>query len=659
MKQFFSLAEILAARSPDLPTTERSLYRLAEREGWRHREGLARAASRRGGGWEYHIDLLPPSAQARLTVIHGTPANDDRRPEEDRRKALWARFETLSSDQKAACEERLEVVRAVEAGRKAGLTERAAVASAAAQAKVSVRTVHSWRAMIAGVDRADWLAALAPAYRASVQRADCHEQAWAVFKSDYLRPEAPTLTSCYRRMKAAAREHGWQPIPSERALRRRLEAEVPRAVQVLAREGRDTAKTLYPAQRRTRAHLHAMQAVNMDGHKLDVFVRLSGDRIGRVHLLALQDLYSGKIVAWRLAESENKETVRLVIGDMVERYGIPDAIWLDNGRAFASKWITGGAPNRYRFKVRDEDPRGLITALGIEIHWTTPYSGQSKPIERAFRDLTDAIARHPFCSGAYTGNTPEAKPENYGARAVPFAAFRELVAAEIAEHNARPGRKTPTVNGRSFDEAFSESLKDAGSIVRWPTKAQRSLWLLAAERIRTRKGSGEIHLFGNRYWHRALNALAGRFVTIRFDPDDLALPLKVYDERDTLICEAERIADTGFDDAAAAREHAARRNALLKATREQQRLHAELSAEALADIYGAPSAPPEPEIEEPAVKRIATAGARPRPGWGDEHEEALSRALGNLSNVVEFAPAHAGERSGPERIECGSKKRSG
>jgi hypothetical protein len=28
---------------------------------------------------------------------------------------------------------------------------------------------------------------------------------------------------------------------------------------------------------------------------------------------------------------------------------------LDNGRAFASKWITGGANTRFRFKVREED----------------------------------------------------------------------------------------------------------------------------------------------------------------------------------------------------------------------------------------------------------------------------------------------------------------
>ena len=37
----------------------------------------------------------------------------------------------------------------------------------------------------------------------------------------------------------------------------------------------------------------------------------------------------------------------------------------------------------FRFKVREEEPTGLLTGLCIKIHWALPYRGQSKPIERA------------------------------------------------------------------------------------------------------------------------------------------------------------------------------------------------------------------------------------------------------------------------------------
>lgn len=381
--------------------------------------------------------------------------------------ARWLRFEGLPTSQKQTCEDRLRIVLAVEKYRAGGLGETAAVSRAAAETDVSRSSVFNYLKRLYGVPRDDWLAALAPDYRPTARRGDCSDDAWSTLKSDYLRAERPSFSACYRRVKAVAKRNGWT-IPSMAALRRRMDAEVPRAVQVLARQGRDQSKTLYPAQRRDRGHLHAMQAVNMDGHELDVFVTGPDGKPVRMHLIALQDLYSGKIVAWRLSDRENKETVRLVIGDMVERHGIPEKILLDNGRAFASKWISGGTPNRYRFKVRDEDPQGLLTTLGIEIVWAQPYSGQSKPIERAFRDLTDDIARHPFCAGAYTGNRPDAKPENYGSKAIPVDDFREHVARQILEHNARAGRRSSVCNGRSFDQAFNESMAADGTLVKWP-----------------------------------------------------------------------------------------------------------------------------------------------------------------------------------------------
>ncbi|VEJ45443.1 Bacteriophage Mu transposase [Bartonella vinsonii] len=241
-------------------------------------------------------------------------------------------------------------------------------------------------------------------------------------------------------------------------MQRHFKAQVSKAVVVLAREGEEKAKKLYPAQRRDRSNLHALQAVNMDGHKLDVFVNVPwAEKPVRLYLIAIQDLYSGKILSWRLSDAETWEIVRLVIGDMVEAYGIPERMTLDNGRAFISKWISGGVQNRFRFKIKPDDPQGLLMSLGVQLQWTTPYSGQSQPIERAWRDLAEAISKHPFCAGAYTGNKPDAKPEDYGKRAIGFEEFKAHVGAQICAHNAQTGRKVLTCVGRSFDETFVES----------------------------------------------------------------------------------------------------------------------------------------------------------------------------------------------------------
>ena len=668
-KQFFTLAEIAAAKAPDLPASMSSLKRLAERGAWRDREGLCRrVAGQTKPVFEYHVSLLPPIAQARLSLIHSAPANDDTDVERDRKKVLWERFEGLSKAQKEVCGQRLAAIETAEELQRGGMSRTAAAFRACEQHGVKKSAFFDWRKRLASVDREDWLAALAPGKKGVSEFAECHADAWSALKSDYLRPERPTFSSCYRRVKKAAKAEGWSPIPSERALRRRLDAEVPKSVQTLARKGRDAAKTLYPAQRRVRKHLHAMQAVNMDGHRLDVFIAMPDGKIQRVHLIVLQDLHSGKFVGWRLAASENKVAVRLVIGDMVERHGIPDDIVLDNGRAFASKWISGGAPNRYRFKVREEEPLGLITALGINLHWTTPYAGQSKPIERAFRDLADDIAKHPFCAGAYTGNRPDAKPENYGSKAVPFEAFKAHVDRQIAEHNARPGRTASACAGRSFDETFEASLAEPSTLVKWPSPSQRALWLLAAEQIRARKGSGEIHLFGNRYWAEPLNAHAGRLVTVRFDPDNLTRELKVYDADDRLICDAPRIADTGFFDVDAAREHARKRNDLMKAVSTQKRLHAELSPEALADLYdGGPlDETPDRKPTPPKVQRLATGGLalKAPPAeitWDEQAQEDFSKGLRLIAgaDIIDFEPASTASGTQPTSSAYGENNGGG
>ena len=651
MKQFYTIADLIAANLPDLPRTEKSLDNLA-RTKWRGNETTARrVAGKTKPVWEYHYSLLPQSAQTRLLMVHSAPANDDLDLKAEKRKAMWARYEALPSQHKTTCEARLKALLLVEELERAGMTAKAAVLMACSKGGVEKSAIYEWRTMVEGVDRADWLAALAPGYKVERARSDCHPKAWDFLTSDYLRDEAPKFSVCYRRMVAAAQKYGWAPIPHERSLRRRLDAEVSEAAQQLARKGKEKTKGMYPAQRRTRSHLHAMQMVNMDGHKLDVFVSVPwSQQPVRMYLLGIQDLYSGKIVAWRISDSENKETVRLVIGDMVEKFGIPDRIYLDNGRSFASKWISGGAATRYRFKIREEDPQGLLVTLGIEPRWTNPYSGQSKPIERAWGDLAENISKHPYCAGAYTGNKPDAKPENYGSRAVPLEGFRAHVANEIAEHNARAGRKAETCKGRSFDETFQASL-DAGAIVRWPTAAQRSLWLLASEVIRAQKGSGEIHYLGNRYWSRELNQHAGKRVTVRFDPDNLHGSVKVYDLKNALICEAPCIADAGFDDQEAARQHARKRRDYQKAVAAEKAAHTAFTAAQLAELLPKANtdetSPAEPI--RPKVARLARGSlALQQQPAADENtfEDSFSRALSRLSGEHAVIPFPQGDRSG-------------
>ncbi|MGE6741754.1 transposase domain-containing protein [Allorhizobium pseudoryzae] len=649
MSDWLTSSELAQAALPDMPQTRQGIETMIAQRGWRATD-KARKRAGRGGGFEYHISLLPEAARMRLTLATSLQEGETIEDAQVRRNALWSRFNRLSKAQKTVCEKRFQVlVRVEDLVQQPSISRTAAIAMVTHEAGVTKSAYYEWRQMTCGLDRADWLAALAPSTATNsglvTEEIECHPTAWSVLKSDFLRPEKPSFSACYRRVAATAKREGWGALPSERTLRRKLDREVSKAVQTMARDGKDKAKGLYPAQRRSRTHLHAMQLVNMDGHKLDVFVRVPwSNEPKRMFLVGIQDLFSGKILAFRLTEAETWESVRLTIGDMVESYGIPDGIYLDNGRAFASKWITGQTRKRFRFKVREEDPMGLLTTLGVNVTWTLPYSGQSKPIERAWRDLTDVISRHPAVAGAYTGPNTNEKPENYMKRAIPLADFQAHCSARIAEHNAQAGRRAKACAGRSFDETFAASLAQPTTIVRWPTSAQKVLWLLASEAVTLRKGSGEVHFQGNRYWSPELNQHSGKKVVLRFDPDRLHDPIKVYDLKDRLICDAACIDDTGFNDQDAARRHNRTRKTHLKGIELQRQAEIAFSPMQLADIYARGDASHTPaEPMRPAVPRIAgnlaVSMQEEAPVGEDEFETAFSRALAKATggaSILEF-----------------------
>jgi putative transposase len=537
----------------------------------------------------------------------------------------WAWLERQPASVRAEAEARLAALDAVEALVAQGLGRREAVDRVAAQRGLGRATLYRYAQAVAGRPRGDWLPALAPRCGGGRQPAELPEEGWSALTADYLRPSRPAFSDCYRRLAAIAAAEGWR-IPSERTLLRRVQA-LPEAPRVLARDGVEALRRLFPAQQRDRGVFHALEAVCADGHRVDVFVRWPDGTVARPELVAFQDLYSGKLLSWRVDRAPSWHAVRLAFGDLVEQYGIPAHCWLDNGREFAAKRITGGAPNRYRWRLREEEPAGLLTSLGVQVHWTTPYHGQAKPIERAFRDLAQSIARHPAFEGAYTGPDTTRKPANYGSRAVDLETFLRVLGEGIAEHNARPGRRSPTCAGRSFDQTFAESYATAP--IRRASEAQRRLWLLAADLVRVRQ-DGTIRLYDNRYWAEWLLAHRGRSVTVRFDPEALAEPLHVYAADGRYLGAAECQEAAGFADVAAAQEQARRWRQFLRATRQAAALQDRMSLDELVRRLPAVAAaePPQRRVVRPLFGRAAAAAV------AVEDSEAEERVLAALRGGV-------------------------
>lgn len=594
---WLTAAEIAEQRLPGLPTDKRGVNAMAAAMGWAQltsEDGtpLSRRRSARGGGTEYHASVLPEQAQEMLSGrVPAAPiaANDTGNATAE----AWAWYDQQSASTKTAAERRLAILTDVEGWVITGSTKTAAIGSIARSQGVSPRAINDWFALVSGVARADWLPRLAPQYKGGGKEVEIDPEALRIIKTDYLRPERPAFAACYNRLLEDYAQPRGITLPNAKTLKRRLDREISKALKKSKREGREALRRTVPPQRRTVQDLHAMKAVNVDGHTFDVFVQWEDGRIDRPVMVGIQDIFSRKLLAHRIGETESTLLTRMAFADLFRDHGIPAEAVLDNGRAFASKALTGGAKSRFRFKIKDSEPTGVLTALHILTHWTMPYRGSSKPIERAWRDLCEDIAKHPAVAGAYTGNKPDAKPENYRDRAVPIAEFRAHVARRIAAHNARTGRRTETAQGDSFDGVFAASY--AVSPIGRASPAQLRLALLVAEDRRCDRENGSVTLAGNRYWSPDMIELAGQKVIVRCDPDNLHGEIHIYLESGEYFGPAPVIEATGFFDKAGAE----RRSKLEKAVRQKVRA-AEEAAELLridqvAELLSGPSAPtPQP-----------------------------------------------------------------
>ena len=643
-KEWWTSAEIAEANLPDMPGARNNVDALAKRNGWREHPEFSRKRTGRGGGWEYNWSLFPSRARRQL-LKETAPAATQEMPSGEEQHAY---FEALPETAKQKARLRVKVLTEVCQMEGSGLCKLLSVAHVSKAHGVTDRTVWNWFKLVQGAPQSEWLFYLAPRNRVAgrkVTKAECSKEFLELFKADYLRVDAGSFSSCYERVKEWCKANG-KAFLAERTARRRINEEVPRVTQVFAREGEAGLLRCFPPQTRDRTGMVAMEGVNADCHKMDVFVIWPGDdKPSRAQIVAFQDIYSGKILSWRVDRSPNKLAVVAAFGDMIEHYGIPQHCLFDNGREFANKWLTGGAPTRFRFKIRDEDPLGLLTLLGIKIHWATPGHGQAKPIERAFRDFADHIATDPRFAGAYVGNRPDAKPENYGERAIPIDEFIEVVAEGIDRHNAREGRRSPTANGRSFDQTFADSY--AVAPITKATDEQRRLWLMGQEVVKLHATHGRAGLHGNLYWSAWMNEFSGKKVIMRFDPEDLHAGVYIYDLDGAFLGFAACEQKVGFFDQYGAKEHS-REIATIK--RDERRLLKKIRTKTAKDAAAAMASltPDAPVFSEAKVVQIQRGETRPqlarvqRPVVKDETtpEEA--------AEILEFQKAFNAEKAEAE-----------
>lgn len=375
-------------------------------------------------------------------------------------------------------------------------------------------------------------------------KSDIQPEVWDAFLYFYLQEAQHPMMKCYEYMKLLLREDHPDlvaDIPSYTTFTRRVKSDIPEAVEVLGREGQKAFRDrCAPYIRRTYESMASNEWWIADNHTFNVITQGDNGQRHRLHLTAFFDARSGIFTGCHVTENPCSQATLIALRKGILKYGIPENIYVDNGREFLTFDIGGLGHRKKKPKDGQErfEPPPVFERLGIKMTNAIVRNAKAKIIERRFRDVKDQLSR---LFDTYTGGNVLEKPERLKGvlknGEIPLdSTFTEAVEELLDWYfNQQPyGGEVVADRGKPRQQVYNENLytkRVAGA-------EDLSLMLMRSARPQkvTRRGV-HLDIAGQRldYWNDdMLINLLGKQVYFRYDPDDLS-EVRVYDLEDRYI----------------------------------------------------------------------------------------------------------------------------
>lgn len=369
------------------------------------------------------------------------------------------------------------------------------------------------------------------------------ETIWQAFLYYYLDEAQHPIQKCLEYTKLWAREKHpelYADIPSYSAFYRRL-ASVPEGVKVLGREGHKAYNDrCAPYIRRIYSDMLSNEWWIADNHTFDVMVRDKAGKLHRPYLTAFLDARSGIFTGFYVTYNPSSEATLIALRRGITEYGIPDNIYVDNGREFLTFDIGGLGHRKKKPKDGEErfEPPGVFKRLGIHMTNAIVRNAKAKIIERRFRDVKDSLSR---LFNTYTGGSVAEKPERLKTVLKKDAIytdeeFNEYVEAVIRYYfNMMPyNGEVKEDKGKTKQDVFHEYLPKK----RTASPEELTLMLMRSSRPQKVDRRGvHLDIAGGRidYWNdEFVHLMIGKQVYFRYNPDDLS-EIRIYDLEDRYI----------------------------------------------------------------------------------------------------------------------------
>lgn len=353
------------------------------------------------------------------------------------------------------------------------------------------------------------------------------DDAWEYFYALYMTQEKRGVQLCYDYTKER-----FPDIPSVYAFHRKVKT-IPEHVMIYYREGENALRDVLPSMDRDKSDIASNDIWFSDHHRVDVFTRNEdGSRLCRLWLTVFFDARSNKVISYICRNADPAaDVIKQTMKKGMEMYGIPQAIYTDNGKDYRSKVF------------RQDFPLSLVHQLGINSIYATPYHGQAKTVERFFRTFEERFGKmFPTYTGKDAKNRPEkmrVSDEKILAIAPSMETFLAALDNYMEDYNHTPSRGK-NMEGKSPDEVYYQNL----SIKREITDRKALALLCGTFEERTVHKSGIT--FKNRvYWDKALLPYFKKKIIINYDSENLDV-LNVFDEDMRAVCIAEAKVRTPF-----------------------------------------------------------------------------------------------------------------
>lgn len=337
-------------------------------------------------------------------------------------------------------------------------------------------------------------------------------------------------------------------------------AKVPDALKVMAKDGPDAfAATQEILSFRALSDIKPLDYVVLDHRCLDLWCLVREYRswkLVRPWLSAAVDMRTRKWLAWVIVQMPSSDAIASVLKTMLLKFGVPKALYLDNGRDYRCTWLEG---NKVKQKQTDkikqlrDGTRGVLETLGIRVHHAIVKRARSKIIEPCFR----GTANFDRTLDEYSGHKPTARPkrlekllaqhEAWIKGEVEQTAFRtieqitalydELLNDLNEREHTGEGMEKLTPTGRGWmcpNECWEQHIRNveirsvSPEILQFAFRKRKKLKVRNGE-IRTTLGGHQYHfrMIGEQ---RKLMAFNGREVELAYDPINIGTAAAVYFE---------------------------------------------------------------------------------------------------------------------------------